>query len=289
MTTAQTTVREAYSVCAQITRAQARNFHYGIALLPSDRRRALCAIYALARRIDDIGDGDLPTSTKAGALESLRAALSEVDASSDPVLVAVADAARRFPIPMPAFGELIDGVAMDVNGVSYASFDNLVDYCRCVAGSIGRLCLAVFGHADEPRAATYADQLGIALQQTNIIRDVREDLLAGRVYLPQEDLDRFGVKLRLDEHGALDDPDARLAELLRHSCRRARDWYSLGSRLLPLLDGRSRACCLAMSGIYASLLNRIEADPPLVYEHRLSVSPWSKAAVAAAALAGRSR
>lgn len=280
-------VTEAYDVCERVTREEARNFYYGIRLLPDPKRSALCAVYALARRVDDIGDGDRPVSEKAQALEEVRASLKSPEDSADPVLLAVADAARRYPIPMEAFEELVDGVLMDVRGVTYPTFDDLVGYCRCVAGSIGRLCLAVFGVAEaDTRAPTFADQLGIALQQTNILRDVREDLLNGRVYLPQQELDAFGVELRLDERGSLDDPDARLAALLRHSAARAADWYALGGRLQPLLDRRSAACCRAMAGIYRHLLTQIQTDPTRVYDKRLSLNGWQKTRVAAGALVG---
>jgi phytoene synthase len=283
------TIAEAYETCEQVTRDQARNFYYGIRLLPEPKRTALCAVYALARRIDDIGDGDLPVTDKFAELETVRASLVSMADSSDPVLVAVADAARRYPVPLEAFDELVDGVLMDVKGLTYLTFDDLVGYCRCVAGSIGRLCLGVFGTArHDPRAATFADQLGIALQQTNILRDVREDLLNGRVYLPQRELESYGVELRVDECGSLHDPDARLAEMLRHSAARAEAWYALGSRLQPLLDRRSAACCRAMAGIYRHLLDRIRADPTQVYDKRLSLSGWQKARVAAGALVGAS-
>src|SRR5262249_13366448 len=156
------TVEEAYRTCEQITRDQARNFYYGIRLLPTVKRSALCALYALSRRVDDIGDGDLPTPEKLTALAALRADLKDPVGSGDPVLVAVADAARRYPVPMGAFAELIDGVEMDVTGRRYATFDDLVLYCRCVAGAVGRLCLGVFGSRPDPGAADYADALGIA-------------------------------------------------------------------------------------------------------------------------------
>ena len=277
---------DAYRLCESITRDQARNFYYGIRLLPAAKRSVLCAVYALARRIDDIGDGDLPTEEKVRALADLRAELSVVDTASDPVLVAVADAARRYPVPLPAFTELVEGVEMDVIGRRYATFDDLVGYCRCVAGSIGRLCLGVFGSRPDPRAPGYADALGIALQQTNILRDIREDFINGRIYLPQSELDRFGVELALDEQGALTDKDGGLAELIRFSATRARTWYADGLRLIPLLDRRSAASAAAMSGIYRRLLERIAARPELVYDRRLALSGWQKAGVAARALTG---
>jgi phytoene synthase len=276
----------AYDACAVVTREQARNFHYGIRLLSPDKRSALCAVYALARRIDDIGDGDLPRETKLVQLAAVRAALAS-GAADDPVLLAVHDAASRYPIPLEAFDELLDGVEMDVVGTRFATFDDLVHYCRCVAGSIGRLCLGIFGASDQRRASGLADTLGIALQQTNILRDVREDLRNGRVYLPQEDLERFDVTLELDADGSLVD-DGSLSQLIRMSAARATAWYDAGWQLLPLLDRRSAACCRAMAGIYRRLLDDISAHPELVRDRRLSLSGWAKAAVAVRALAGSS-
>jgi 15-cis-phytoene synthase len=280
------TVRDAYAHCEVVTRDQARNFYYGIRLLPSDKRSVLCAVYALARRIDDIGDGDLPTSEKLAQLKTLRAELGELGASYDPVLVAVGDAVRRYPVPLRAFEELIDGVEMDVTGRTYPTFDDLVGYCRCVAGTVGRLCLGVFGSRPDPNASRYADTLGIALQQTNILRDIREDLMAGRVYLPADDLDRFGVELALDERGALVDCEGRLSALITFSSERAQRWYDDGLRLVPLLDWRSAASCRAMAGIYRQLLVRIAAQPSTVFDRRLSLSGWQKAGVATRALTG---
>jgi 15-cis-phytoene synthase len=290
MTVAWTDLADAYAACADITRREARNFFYGIRLLPPPRRSALCAVYALARRIDDIGDGDLPLDRKAAALAAVREALRRPPEPDDPVLTAVADAARRYPIPLEAFDELVTGVGMDVEmdagARRYDTFDDLVAYCRCVAGSVGRLCLGVFGSRPDPAAARYADTLGIALQQTNILRDIREDLTNGRVYLPREELDRFGVALALDEHGVLRDPTGGLDRLIRFSAARAREWYAEGLRLVPLLDRRSAACTLAMAGIYRRLLDEIAADPRSVYHQRRSLSGWQKAGVAARALAG---
>jgi len=282
-----TTLAEAYAATEEITRTEAKNFYYGIRLLPPDKRTVLCAVYALARRMDDIGDGDLPAGEKVTALAGLRKELAGLDSSTDPVLVAVADAARRYPIPLGAFDELIDGVEMDVVGRRYTTFADLESYCRCVAGAVGRLCLGVFGSRPDPRAPLYADQLGIALQQTNILRDIREDLINGRTYLPQDDLDRFGVELALDERGALVDPGGGLSALIHFSAERAREWYRDGLRLTPLLDWRSRASCLAMSGIYRTLLNRIDAEPDLVRTQRLSLSGREKIGVALKSLAGR--
>ena len=283
-------VRAAYSRCEQITRTQAKNFAYGIALLPAAKRRALSAVYAFARRIDDIGDGSLPGELKMTQLERTRSAIVSLAAGSDDdrleadaVLLALGDAARRFPIPLGAFGELIDGCEADVRGTSYATFAELEHYCRCVAGSVGRLSLGVFGCADMAAAEPLADALGIALQLTNILRDIREDLGNGRVYLPAADLERFGC-------GPLTGPDdldgAGLESLIRFEAQRARQWYEVGLRLLPMLDRRSAACAGAMAGIYQRLLDHISADPDVALRHRMSLPTAEKARVAAAALAG---
>lgn len=291
---AATDVRAAYRQCEQITRQQAKNFSYGITLLPGDKRRALSAVYAFARRIDDIGDGQMQPSDKIAALERARADLSLLDGdvgarSADPVLVALADASRRFPIPVGAFGELIDGCAADVRGTSYATFDDLEHYCRCVAGSIGRLSLGVFGCKDHAAAEPLADSLGVALQLTNILRDIREDLGTGRVYLPAEDIERFGCTI------APGGPDGRgvlsgdLAGLIRFEADRARGWYATGLRLMPLLDRRSAASAGAMAGIYFRLLEHISAAPQVALERRMSLSASEKAMVAASALAGMAR
>ncbi|MGI5150402.1 presqualene diphosphate synthase HpnD [Plantactinospora sp. CA-294935] len=286
--TADAGLERAYRECARVTRSQARNFSYGIRLLRPDRRAALCAVYAVARRIDDIGDGDLPAATKLARLDQVRAALHRLpEAGGDPVLVALADAAARLPIPVAAFDELIDGCVADVRGVRYSTFEELVGYCRCVAGSIGRLSLGVFvlrPSADRAAAAELADTLGIALQLTNILRDIVEDRAAGRVYLPRRDLERFGCTLELGPDGTLTDPPDRLAALLRWQAHRAERYYQTGLRLLPLLDRRSAACVAAMAGIYHRLLARMIADPLAVTRQRVSLPGWEKAYVAARAM-----
>jgi len=295
---------EAYRECERITWSAARNFAYGIRLLPPDKRRGLAVIYAFARRIDDIGDGTMPAEEKIAALEVARQQILDLTRppANDPVLLALADVERSFPVPIPAFGELIDGCVADVRGTGYQTFDDLLWYCRCVAGSIGRLSLGIFGTSDgmDPaQAAELADSLGVALQLTNILRDIREDYHNGRVYLPAEDLAKFGVDL-----GGVDPPQtppahegpARppippgppgFARLVEFEAERARDWYATGWNLLAMLDRRSAACTGAMAGIYRRLLDRIAAEPAAVLRGRVSLSGRQKATVAVRALAGR--
>ena len=289
----------AYAECSDITRREARNFFYGIALLPPVKRRAMTAVYALARRIDDIGDGDLPDADKLAGLIAVRRQLHTLETvapgthpqrtdgpapGDDPVFTALADAARRLPIPLAAFDELIDGCAADVAGRRYARFEDLAWYCRCVAGSIGRLSLGVYDPPRRLEADALADTLGLALQLTNIVRDLREDRQQGRVYLPEEDLHSFGCTLALDAAGDLCDPPERFDALVRFEVRRARACYAEGLTLLSLLDHRSAACTAAMAGIYRRLLDRIEVDPAVVRTRRLSLPATAKAHVAVRAL-----
>jgi phytoene synthase len=290
MTDPGTGVAAAYEECRRITNAEARNFAYGIRLLPPPKRRAMTAVYALARRIDDVGDGSLPAGRKQARLESLRAEVAALRQGhppdpADAVLVAVADAAARYGLPLDAFGELIDGCAADVAGLAYESFGQLVGYCRRVAGTIGRLSLAVFGSARPDVAAPMADALGVALQLTNILRDVIEDAAMGRVYLPAEDLERFGCRIA---PGRPPEDRARLAAVVAFEADRAEEWYTEGLGLLPLLDGRSRACVATMAGIYHRLLGRIRREPAAVLRGRLSLPAREKAWVAATSLAATS-
>ena len=179
------------------------------------------------------------------------------------------------------FLELVDGCELDVRGTVYETFPDLVHYCRCVAGSIGRLSVGVFEASDPIVADPLADSLGVGLQLTNILRDVREDLQNGRVYLPQEELEAGHVELRLDADGFVADEGGRTSTLIREQAARAEKWYAEGLQLLPLLDSRSAACCSAMAGIYHRLLKRIARDPQAVLRERISLPAWEKAYLAA--------
>ncbi len=287
-------VLAAYRYCETVTGQQARNFAYGIRLLPGEKRQAMSALYAFSRRVDDIGDGDLDPAVKQVRLEETRALLSRIrdgeveQDDTDPVAVALADAARRFPLPLGGLDELIDGVLMDVRGETYETWDDLKDYCRCVAGAIGRLSLGVFGTVpgahDAEHAAQYANTLGLALQLTNVLRDVREDAANGRSYLPAEDLAKFGCSAGFSSARPPEGSD--FPGLVHFEVRRARALFDEGFRLLPMLDRRSGACVAAMAGIYRRLLERIAADPEAVLRGRVSLPGREKAYVALRGLAG---
>jgi phytoene synthase len=251
----------------------------------------MSAVYAFARRVDDIGDENLETAAALTALGNERArvqTLAEAERDGwndvrlpehgelDPVILALAHARRHYDLPLEALELLIDGVELDVRGARYQTFDELVTYCRAVAGSIGRLCLAIFTDGAGNGASQLADDLGVAMQLTNILRDIREDHDRGRVYLPAEDLVRFGCT----------DLDHAPAELIRFEAERAQQWFDRGMRLVEQLEPRSASCVLAMTGIYRSILSRIASDPGEVLRRRISLGPWEKTWVAARSLLG---
>ena len=288
----------AYRRCEEITWSEARNFAYGIRLLPPPKRRAMAALYAMARRIDDVGDGDWPQDRKLTSLSELHTAIEALEAGlvadpADPVLVAVAHAASRYPVPVAALHEIVEGCELDVRGETYATMDDTVRYCRLVAGSVGRLSLGVFGTTSAPRrderghgteeaplVEELADDLGVALQLTNMLRDIAEDHRMGRIYLPEQDRERFGIA-----PGQWAPPESAAA-LVQFVAGQAVMWFERGLVLLDHLDHRSRACTAAMAGIYRRLLARILAQPAAPLERRVSLPAWEKGLVAARSLSG---
>ncbi|HEX3692999.1 MAG TPA: squalene/phytoene synthase family protein [Solirubrobacteraceae bacterium] len=305
---------EGYAHCESLTRGAAANFYYGIRLLPREKRLATCAVYAFARRVDDIGDGDFPDAEKRALLESCERSLRQLTpASVDPVTAALADARARFDLPLEALEGLLAGVRMDVDGTRYDTFEELLVYCRCVAGTIGRLCLAIFGVRAPPGAAALpgtgepllgdreslphsrhtagsqigqlADDLGVAMQLTNILRDVCEDARRGRVYVPGEDLRLY----RLSEDGRFLGGEGQMDAMMRFQARRAGEWFERGLALVPLLDRRSGACVLAMASIYRGVLERIVENPEAARRERVSLSMRRKGWLATRSLATAAR
>ena len=273
----QAKVDAAYAEVERLTRQRARNFAYGIMLLPRPKRRAIAAVYAFARRVDDIADGSLPDEEKRVLLEQLRARL-ESPPDEDAMFIALADARGRFSIPADALSALIDGGVQDTEQTRYADFDDLRGYCARVAGAVGRACVGVYG-ADEPERA---ETLGIALQLINIVRDVAEDWRLGRVYLPQDELGRFGVE---DADIAAGRVTAEWRELMSFQAERARTYLAEGLTLLDYLDRRSAACVATFAGLYRSTLERIEHGGFDVFDGAPTLSPVAKLRVVGAALA----
>ena len=262
----------AYAEVQRVTRREAKNFAYGIMVLPRDKRRAIAAIYAFARQVDDAADGDLPVAEKRARLEALRAALDAPP--SDAMSVALDDARRRYGIPRDALSALVDGGLQDLEQTRYASFDELRGYCEKVAGAVGVACIAVYGSDDREHATT----LGIALQLINIMRDVAEDLDLGRVYLPQDELDRFGVDTL--------SYTPQFRELMEFQATRARAHLADGLELLETLDRRSALCVRTFAGLYRETLDRIEAGDFDVFGAKTRLSTSRKLAVVARGLLG---
>ncbi len=261
---------EAYAEVLGITRREAKNFAYGIMVLPREKRRAIAAIYAFARAVDDIADGDLPADEKRASLEAMRVSLDREPTGAKEI--ALDDARARFGIPRDALSALIDGGLQDLEQTRYATFDELRGYCEKVAGSVGVACLAVYGSDDVERAMT----LGIALQLINIMRDVAEDVELGRVYLPQDELVRFGVtELAFTP---------RFRDLMGFQAQRARAHLEEGLRLLDSLDRRSALCVSTFAGLYRGQLDRMQANGFDVFDASCRLSTREKLAVVARGL-----
>ena len=278
-------LREAERYCRRMARREARNFYWGFVSLPAEERTAIYALYDFARQVDDVADsagpgrGDGAGAGLKAALGRHRARAREAAAGrwSDPVTMVLAGAMRRYAIPESELQALIDGVEMDLTRSRYATWQELEAYCRLVASTIGRMCVRIFGFEDDA-ALERADELGIALQLTNILRDVREDGQMGRIYLPREDLERFDVT----EQGLLGaEPGPGWEALIGFEVGRAGRYFASGLGVCQLIPRRSAACVRTMAGIYRRILAMVERDPRLPLERRASLSPAAKLAVMA--------
>jgi phytoene synthase len=267
-----TAVEQAYAEVERVTRARAKNFAYGIMVLPRPKRRAIAAVYAFAREVDDVADGELPHEEKRVQLEELR------DALDDPAqLVALRDARTRYAIPDDALHALVDGGLQDLEQARYASIDELLGYCRKVAGAVGRACIPIYGSDDDE----HAERLGLALQLINIVRDVREDWELGRVYLPQDELAAHGVTEDDIARGRVTPQWRSLMEL---HAQRARSFLADGLQLLDSLDARSALCVSTFAGLYRATLDRIESNGFDVFGGPTRLSTPAKLAVVARGL-----
>jgi 15-cis-phytoene synthase len=258
-----------FARCASITRKSSSNFYYAFKLLPVQRRRALCATYAFCRFIDDIAD-DAQVREPAVLLERWREELDRVYGGNPTRAIsrALADSVRRFSIPRRYFEEIIDGVEMDLARKRYRTFEELRLYCYRVASAVGLICIEIFGYRN-PQARTYAENLGIAFQLTNIIRDVREDGERSRIYLPLEDLERFAVR---EEELLCGQHSQRFERLMEFEAQRARKFYCLAESALPREDRTSLLAAEAMRLIYSALLRRIEKSRYRVMDGKLRLS-----------------
>ena len=272
----------AYADCQQLTRREAKNFYYAFVTLPQEKRKAIYAAYAFCRHCDDSVDEAASPEDKLSALADLRSSLAQAyqGKAPTPTFLALADAADRYSIPEEYFREIIQGVESDLVKTRYQDFEELRQYCYRVASVVGLVCLQIFQYRDEV-AREHAVDLGLAMQLTNIMRDVREDWSMGRVYLPQDEMARFGYTEEHLEAGIRNDA---FVQLLTLQGERARQYYRSGSRLLPYLSRRSRACPAVLGAIYSKVLDRIEATGYNVLgEERIALSTGEKLRITAKA------
>jgi phytoene synthase len=279
---------QSYEYCREIARREARNFYLAFRLLPPQGRQSMCALYAFMRHTDDLADEPGSVADKEQALARWR---QELDAAIEgraarwPGLVALADTVMRCGVPSSLLHEVIEGVSMDVQPRRYANFDELSDYCYHVASTVGLCCIHIWGYRSEGgKAERLAEACGIALQLTNILRDVREDARNGRIYLPESDLARFAVEPRdLDR----DRPGERLRDLLAYEARRAYELYDQARELVPLVNPVGRPVLLTIMGIYRALLDEIVRRDYNVFSGRVRVPAWRKGAIAMRSLSQR--
>ena len=270
---------QAYEECRLITRREAKNFYYAFLTLPAARRKAIYVVYTFCRYCDDSVDNEASLDQKLSMLRELRRKLdlSYRGQAPEPVFLGLADVAQNYDIPQEYFQEVLSGVESDLVKTRYQNFEELRHYCYQVASVVGLICLQIFGYRDH-RAQQHAVDLGLAMQLTNIMRDVQEDLELDRIYLPQEEIRRFGYSEEELQTGIINDP---FRELMLFQAQRARQYFQSGFLLLPFLAPRSRACPSVLGRLYSLILDRIEAADYDVIHQRISLSQGEKLRVTA--------
>ena len=273
---------ESQAHCRDVAKKRAKNFYYSFVLLSPEKKNAMCAMYAFMRYCDDLSDEPGATRT---AMDRWREALTEALAGrpdSGPVWPAFLDAVTRYKIPYEYFYAMIDGVASDLETHTFSTFDDLYQYCYRVASVVGLTTIHIFGF-DSPAALPLAEKCGIAFQLTNILRDIREDAGLGRVYLPSEDLERFGVPPDDLKQSRRTEPFDRLMEF---ELARARAYYDESKPLIELVHKESRASLRALIAIYSGLLDRITESPSDVLTRRISLPTLEKVWIVLRSAAG---
>lgn len=273
-------LQRSYRYCREVARKRARNFYYAFIVLPRIKRDAMCAVYAFMRYCDDLADDPDLNLNRVDMLDRWRRSLDGDCCCDSLILPAFRDTVERFNIPLEYFHQLIDGASMDLSIDHYHTFEELYDYCYKVASVVGLVCIHIFGF-DSPDARKYAEYCGIAFQLTNILRDLKEDVASGRVYLPEEDLHAFRYTA---EDLASQIRDDRFTRLMRYEVARARGYYKAALPLIDLVHESGRPGLCAMIEIYSSILNAIERNRYDVFGHRISVPTSRKVAIAARAL-----
>ena len=269
-----TDLQSAYDYCQSVAKEHARNFYYAFRTLPAPKRQAIYAAYAYCRLCDDIADEEQPIDDKRRQFVETRALLDQFpqQQTHDPIFVALQDAITKYEIPREYLDQIIEGVEMDLTITRFQTFDDLYDYCYKVASVVGLICIEIFGY-DDPKAREHAVNLGIAMQLTNILRDIKEDAGRDRIYLPMEDMQRFGYS----ESDLMNDVvNEQFRQLMRFQVDRARVYFASGKQLIPLLSAETRACPAALHRVYSGVLDRIESSGYKVFERRIGLSTAEK-------------
>lgn len=282
-------LRASYRFCGTLSRREARNFYYSFLVLPATLRRSMCALYAFMRHTDDLADEPAPDGEPRRRLDAWRQGLDQAlkggPATCWPGLPALVDTVERHAIPRRYLEEVIDGVEMDLDPQPFATFEDLHGYCYRVASVVGLCCIHIWGYrSDGGRAEELAEACGIALQLTNILRDIREDAMRGRIYLPDDDLKAFGVE---PADLVSDRTSDRLRSLLEFQGRRAYEYYEKAAHLDRLIEPVGRPVLRTIVGIYRTLLDEIVNRDYEVLASRVSLSPWRKATIMVRSFAGR--
>lgn len=272
--TAPKSLQDAYNTCARIVKANARNFYYTFLALPKRERASIQAVYAFCRLADDAADQVAPVELKQLQLEQYRRSFdgAVAGAASEPVLIALADTVHHYAIPKHLFHELLDGLTMDLSVTRYHTFEEMKQYCYLVASTVGLMCLPIFGAQDE-KAWQHGVDLGLALQITNILRDLGEDAARDRIYLPQEDLQAHGYSEQELKAGVVNDA---FRSLMRQQIERARALYYSGRQLLQYIPERTRACPELMYKVYERILDLIEEADFDVFSRRIGPGRYEK-------------
>ncbi|MBI1884613.1 MAG: squalene/phytoene synthase family protein [Chlamydiae bacterium] len=264
-----------YRLCSKIARSQAKNFYYGFLFLPREKRWALSAVYAFMRICDDIADGSFPLEEKKEKLSQWKGCIQNLSSTSHfshPILPALQDTLGKFQIPLQYFSELIEGVEMDLTPKKFHHFEDLYSYCYKVASVVGLVCLYVFGFKDE-RALKQGEFCGVAFQLTNILRDLKEDVERGRIYLPEEDLEKFQyprddlMSLRFNSH---------FIQLMRFECERAESYYQKAEGMIQHVSPDSRKAIKVMMEIYHGILRKIERRHYNTLSQRIKLNFFEK-------------
>ena len=274
----------AYDHCQRIAREHAKNFYYAFRTLPTKKRQAIYSAYAFCRHCDDIADEntDPEEKNRLFALTRDRLSQSQDGQKKDPVFIALEDTYRTFDIPVGYFEEIIEGVEMDLTWSRFNDFEELRAYCYKVASVVGLICIEVFGYED-PKARDYAIDLGLAMQLTNILRDLKEDAQRDRIYLPLDEMASFGYSEADLMTGVVNQP---FRELISFQVARARRYFTSALRLFPLLSPESRACPAALHATYSAILSQIESSGFDVFERRVELSKSRKLVIATRLWAG---